>query len=229
MSTGAESKQFIEQACRLVGSSLDASRLAFYFVDADQNPYEFTRWHVPFAYHNTWISDMHRVDPLHIRRIAGCANGVACIEAAEDYMSGDDIAVYRKFLRRFDVVDTIELLFREQGRVAAAMSVMWTTRDRKPCAATLRQAKNLQEFIEFTLQACCVGGARTQAVSRGDFGLTEREAEIADLVCRGLENAEIARSLDIGLATVKTHLIHLFRKVSVKNRAAMVARLIPRG
>ncbi|WP_308221714.1 response regulator transcription factor [Georgenia sp. EYE_87] len=43
--------------------------------------------------------------------------------------------------------------------------------------------------------------------------LTDREREVAVAVGRGLSNAEIARDLYMGVATVKTHVGHLFAKL----------------
>ncbi len=56
--------------------------------------------------------------------------------------------------------------------------------------------------------------------------LTERELEIVQLVCQGLTNARIAQRLAIGLATVKTHLLHVFEKLGVSTRAELVSRCI---
>jgi DNA-binding CsgD family transcriptional regulator len=50
--------------------------------------------------------------------------------------------------------------------------------------------------------------------------------EIVRLVCDGLTNAQIARCLNIGLATVKTHLLHIFEKLGVRTRAALVSRCL---
>ena len=55
--------------------------------------------------------------------------------------------------------------------------------------------------------------------------LTEREREVAEAVAAGLTNAEIATSLHLGLATVKTHVGSLFTKLEVTNRV-QVARAL---
>lgn len=56
-------------------------------------------------------------------------------------------------------------------------------------------------------------------------GLTPREREIAWLLRDGADNKTIARRLDLGLPTVKTHLINLFRKVGAGNRTELVSTL----
>jgi DNA-binding NarL/FixJ family response regulator len=55
--------------------------------------------------------------------------------------------------------------------------------------------------------------------------LTPRERDVATAVARGLSNAEIAEQLFLGLATVKTHVAHLFAKLDVTNRV-QIARLV---
>lgn len=55
--------------------------------------------------------------------------------------------------------------------------------------------------------------------------LTPREAEVLDLVARGLTNGEIAARLVISAATVRTHLEHVFEKLDVHTRTGAVARL----
>ncbi|TFD51305.1 response regulator transcription factor [Cryobacterium sp. Hh11] len=55
--------------------------------------------------------------------------------------------------------------------------------------------------------------------------LTERETEVAIAIGRGLSNAEIAAELFMGVATVKTHVGHLFTKLDAANRVH-IARCI---
>jgi DNA-binding NarL/FixJ family response regulator len=49
------------------------------------------------------------------------------------------------------------------------------------------------------------------------IGLTDREREVARLSSRGWNGPEIAEKLDIGRATVKTHLRAIRRKLGVVN------------
>lgn len=66
-------------------------------------------------------------------------------------------------------------------------------------------------------------------MSRPRPELSAREVEIVAAVARGLGNREIARTLVISEATVKTHLVHVFTKLDVDSRTAAVARAREEG
>ncbi|MBL1093722.1 MULTISPECIES: response regulator transcription factor [Streptomyces] len=53
-------------------------------------------------------------------------------------------------------------------------------------------------------------------------GLTAREAEVLRLVAEGLSNPEIARTLHVSTATVKTHINNLFAKAGLRDRAQAI-------
>jgi DNA-binding CsgD family transcriptional regulator len=55
--------------------------------------------------------------------------------------------------------------------------------------------------------------------------ITKRETEILQLVARGMTNSEIATSLVISRATVRSHLEHIYDKLEVHTRTAAVAWL----
>jgi len=54
------------------------------------------------------------------------------------------------------------------------------------------------------------------------FGLSEREQEIAGLLCLGKNNNDIAAVLFVSTNTVKVHTSNLYRKLGVKNRVQAV-------
>ncbi len=60
---------------------------------------------------------------------------------------------------------------------------------------------------------------------RDRYGLSRREAEVAELVLLGYRNRDIALTLRIAPATIKKHLTHVFDKVGVDTRTQLVARL----
>jgi len=59
--------------------------------------------------------------------------------------------------------------------------------------------------------------------------LSDRELEVLQLIARGFNNREAAAHLFISEATVKTHLLHIYTKLGVNDRAAAVAIAFERG
>ena len=59
--------------------------------------------------------------------------------------------------------------------------------------------------------------------------LSQRELEVLRLVAKGATNREVARRLFISEASVKAHLLHVYAKLGVNDRAAAVAAAYERG
>ena len=59
--------------------------------------------------------------------------------------------------------------------------------------------------------------------------LSPRELEVLELIAQGSTNREAARQLFISEATIKTHLLHVYAKLGVNDRAAAVATAFSRG
>jgi DNA-binding NarL/FixJ family response regulator len=52
---------------------------------------------------------------------------------------------------------------------------------------------------------------------------------VVELVAQGLTNREVAARLFVSLATVKTHLVHVFAKLELRTRAELAAAATSRG
>ena len=77
-------------------------------------------------------------------------------------------------------------------------------------------------------------GRRSDAGAGGSVSparepISARELEVLELVARGASNRDAAARLFISEATVKTHLMHIYSKLGVNDRAAAVAEAFDRG
>jgi DNA-binding NarL/FixJ family response regulator len=59
--------------------------------------------------------------------------------------------------------------------------------------------------------------------------LTDREIDVVRLLAQGLSNRALAAALFLTEATVKTHLIRIYRKLGADNRAGAVSEALRRG
>ncbi len=93
-------------------------------------------------------------------------------------------------------------------------------------AQALQAAVSGQAVLSPAVQAKLLARARTgdasfrltEASNSLPDGLTPREVDVLRLVATGRSNAEIAATLFVGEATVKTHINHLFAKTGLRDR-----------
>ena len=71
--------------------------------------------------------------------------------------------------------------------------------------------------------------ARRAGAPPPEIGHQPRELEVLEFVARGASNRDAAPRLFISEATVKTHLMHIYAKLGVNDRAAAVAEAFDRG
>jgi DNA-binding NarL/FixJ family response regulator len=82
----------------------------------------------------------------------------------------------------------------------------------------------LDPAVQAQLLASATAGRPDRAAPAAPLpdDLTPREAEVLTLIAAGLSNREIAAQLVVSDATVKTHVNHVFAKISARDRAQAV-------
>jgi two-component system, NarL family, response regulator NreC len=62
-----------------------------------------------------------------------------------------------------------------------------------------------------------------------DDSLTPRECEILTLIAQGLSSRNIAERLTLSINTVKTHRLHIYQKLNLRDRASLIDYALRRG
>ena len=203
------------EAVHFAQAMLEGSATAFYEVDEGYNMKRFLLSGIPEPFHRQYIEGMSEFDPQHPSRAAGRA--VARLSETLGTGQPRETALYQSFVSQCGIVDMVDFFFRRDDQIVAGMSVAWAMDAKIPNGAQTI-AQKIHQYLQFNL----VGHA-----SRGDdgkrYGLTSREMDVVRLVCCGRTNREIGECLKIGQATVKTHLLHIFEKLGVETRSAVVA------
>lgn len=81
----------------------------------------------------------------------------------------------------------------------------------------LAQKKTAQLLEELKNQALMITGDLTKK-----YGISQREKEIIELVCQGIDNSQISKKLFISLSTVKKHIYNIYQKTGVKRREDLI-------
>ncbi|TFF41681.1 helix-turn-helix transcriptional regulator [Pseudomonas sp. RIT623] len=195
-----------------------ASLAAFYRIDAEQQACDFLLQDLQAPMHARYLAHYRAYDPLQPSRcmaigrpVVSLGQGLACLPEAQGQ-------TYRRFLAQHQVVDVVEIIAQVDARPMAGVSLL-----RCPGLGAF-QADELERLLP--LHGLMQLALASQPPARRALPeLTPREQQIAELLRQGCSNKLIARALDLGLPTVKTHLINLFRKLDVRNRTELVTLL----
>ncbi len=57
-----------------------------------------------------------------------------------------------------------------------------------------------------------------------NYNLTDREKEVLEYICEGLNNGEISKMLDVSINTVKVHVSSIIQKLGVEDRTQVVVK-----
>lgn len=82
---------------------------------------------------------------------------------------------------------------------------------------------------EAVLSPSVAGRVLGQVRKPANDALSQREREVLKLIANGTTNREAAAQLFVSEATIKTHLLHIYEKLGVRDRAAAVGEAYRRG
>ncbi|WP_447002994.1 response regulator [Saccharothrix isguenensis] len=141
-------------------------------------------------------------------------DGVTAIERLRDFPTR--VLVLTTYDTDSDVLPAIK---------AGATGYLLKDTPRDELFRAVRSAAEGEAVLSPSVATRLVGQVRTPTAEP----LSDREVEVLGLIARGCTNREAAAKLFISEATVKTHLVHAYAKLGVKDRAAAVAVAYERG
>jgi DNA-binding CsgD family transcriptional regulator len=89
----------------------------------------------------------------------------------------------------------------------------------------IRGQKNAPSHVMVLVEKVVERGPINSKKARKDFGLSDREIEVVELLAQGLCNKEISAKLYVSEHTVKGHLKNITRKVGAESRGNIIAIL----
>ncbi|MDC7717197.1 LuxR C-terminal-related transcriptional regulator [Vogesella sp. DC21W] len=192
------------------------SACAFYQVDALQQPRHYLLQGMPGGTHQHYLAHYQQHDPLLPVRFGPDTTVMPVSEALPAGRLQQ--SRYGRFMARHGMHDVVELFIRRGGRVVAGFSLI---RDATLGSFTGQEVQTLQHLHGLLELAAGSHLPLADPMLVSEVALTPREQEVALLLRDGASNKTIARLLDMGVPTVKTHLQHLYRKFGVNNRTAL--------
>jgi DNA-binding NarL/FixJ family response regulator len=143
-------------------------------------------------------------------------DGVSAIEAIKAQRAAANILVLTTYDSDADIVRAIE---------AGATGYLLKDTPREELYRAIRAAARGESVLAPAVAARLMTRMRAPA----EESLSAREIEVLQLVAKGNSNRDIGKALHISTATVKTHLIHIFDKLGVKDRTSAVTVALEKG
>lgn len=164
------------------------------------------------------------LDPMHPSRFENKKISVVCSDTLMSQSEWRNSDFYTQFMAPRDYDHDVDMFFRSDNKIVAVLSII---RDDKLGPFTkeeLALLDNIQPFLEFSFNAVY----RPQPTTMRDYfsdqyQLTERELDVAEIAMVGVSTKIIARELDLSVATIKTHLQHIFEKVNVHSTKELIS------
>lgn|SRR5262245_18729947 len=141
--------------------------------------------------------------------------GVEAIRRLRDHAPSAQVIVLTTYDTDSEVVSAIE---------AGAIGYLMKDAPREDLIKAVRATHRGESVLSPTVAGRLIGRARKSATG----ALSSRELEIIKLIAGGANNREAAAKLFVSEATVKTHLLHIFEKLGVRDRAAAVSEAYKR-
>lgn len=167
------------------------------------------------------------LDPLAPMHCLAKGHWVASLDQMISPTSPEHREYQSGFLNRHRIVDAIEIFLRSDAGIIVGCSLLRHGDTASFSEEDLTKALALKTLGDFALsQTFPRHQASVDIITQRFQALTPREAMLVQLVAAGLNNKQLCRELNISLATVKTHLLNVFRKMEVASRTELAAKVL---
>lgn len=203
-----------------------ASGALFYWIDPQRQDMQvYGTQGVPAGFLERYALEMRPYDPMRVSRMLASGNRVGVLSHERWKQARLPMQHYQSYLSAFGVVDTIDLMLWGDDGAYGGLGLL-KTRDDPDALLTPEKLEGLQRLLESSFNR----HPHVHAVNRHSrllhYGLSHRETQAALLVREGASNRDIAVTMGVTLATVKTYMVRIFEKLQVDNRTELAARII---
>ena len=218
--------QFQNQSLQLVRHIVPLTSSAFYLIDPDMRHRGVALYNLEPDVEKEYQQKFSHLDPLNPRKFSSTTETVVTIDSQISPAMLKQSTYYQEFMKPHDHRYVADMFFRYAGEIIAVLSMLRHESMGPFTKAELTLLSHLQPFLEYTLNAVYLPKrvAERQSI-QAHYSLTDRELDILELVIAGASNKAIANELSLGLATVKTHLSHIFQKTESASRTELLAKV----
>lgn len=209
-------ENFVEQVQRV----LDIDGYLLYSIDNINHTHNYHLFNISKNSLDEYLGKKIQQDPVCFRHFY--SDHHTHVEFLGEHESNEE---YLDFMQRWDIVDTAEIFFRKRnGEPIAGLSIVRENNQKKFTEQDKKILKSFYFLSEKYFQHHMDTVDKHFFVEK--FNLTKKEIVVLEELFNGLESGLIAEKLNCSLATVKTHIQHIYQKTNVKSRQELLCNFL---
>lgn len=218
---------FQQESLKLINSLLVLKSSAFFLVDPNMSHRGLVTHNLAPEDDNLYQNRYMPMDPLNPKMHEASGETVVHMDSIMTPQVINQLVYYQDFLKPRNYRYVADIFFRCEGKIIAVITLLREPSQGDFTEAELALLRRLQPFLEYTLTTVYMPRRLAErAALEVCHQLTDRQLDVLELVVSGASNKAIAEQLNLGLATVKTHLQHIYHKTGVGSRAELLSQVI---
>ncbi|WP_343597338.1 LuxR C-terminal-related transcriptional regulator [Acinetobacter sp.] len=132
---------------------------------------------------------------------------------------------YQGFLQENQVADNIELFFKGNDVSLRGISLIRSSNEGFFSSKEIQIIESCYSLAKFHTTQIVEDFSEFNIPEKISNQLTSKEKKVMQLILKGRKNQEIADEIFVSLATVKTHLQHIFQKTMVNSKQELIVKM----
>lgn len=211
---------FVDRFIAAMMSTVEVDAFYSYKIEANLETSQHHYRNLPAQAMQQYLTEKQPYDPLFFKNHNG--------DLGEMLLLSQQVIPdqYHTFLQEQQIGDNLELYFKYQHVPIRGISLIRSAQHGQFVDDDLIRLKSFYHLADFYINQHQTVPAQMQVKHLEQFEMTKKELEVIDLICRGMDNPQIAASLYISQSTVKTHIQHIFQKLQVQNKHQLLSKLL---
>lgn len=217
---------FQEEIINLMRNLLDVSAVRFALVKPQIHIKGYVSYNVAKETEEIYQARYAHMDPMHPSRFKDSDITVICSDTMMPENEWRESTFYKEYMAPHNFNHDTDVFFRQNGEIIAVLTLCRDDNLGAFHKKELEQLRHLQPFMEYALNKIYQPKRFSEReLFSKRYSLTERELDVVEVVMAGADTKTMANELNLSMATVKTHLQHIFEKVRVHSTKELIAVL----
>jgi DNA-binding CsgD family transcriptional regulator len=219
--------EFQRESLKLVNSLMVLKSSAFYLIDPNMRHKGVVTQNMAKEDDKIYQNHYMHMDPLNPKLHENSGETVVHMDSIMSPRLINQSVYYQDFLKPLNLRYCADIFFRSEGKIIAVITLLRDESQGEFTEDELSLLRKQQPFLEYTLNSVYLPKRFRERMTIGEtYQLTARELDVLELIISGASNKAMASELTLGLATIKTHLQHIYHKAGVISRAELLSKVI---